>query len=504
MFTPVFEQAIKVAEIPLDDFVEWSKEIEDKKKAPNTVLFTNTARCASTLFGSMLQHEGKSVVFAEAPVLAQLSGGQSEGLWSDEELEKLVPASIRAIRKNIPSNQICVIKTTSSEVKLVPYTKLMRNVKHIFMFRRNAVDSVEKSTYRSLGKYAHKLVTVYLTLYKFSPSWYNWTFGILSFSDGWLFRKLNPINIKEWSFIVWIAPYLSYRKFEDQFCYPIVWHHDLIKNTEVVLKGVFKAISEPGHGELTEDCIPKALGRLKVDSQSGTFLSQEALKSVPLTPYTDETKKRLKKYKRDVEDFSRPENFVTIHEFYESSDILKDEHWFLYVLDKDYAYFVLLPNEIAHYNIINYPFMFTPVFEQAIKVAEMPLDDFIEWSKEIEDKKKTPNTVLFTNTARCASTLFGSMLQHEGKSVVFAEPHVLAQLSAGQSERVWNDEELEKLVPASIRAIRKNVPYNQICVIKTLSSDIKLVPYTKLMRNVKHIFMFRRNAVDSVEKSTYR
>uniref|UniRef100_A0A914EC20 Uncharacterized protein n=1 Tax=Acrobeloides nanus TaxID=290746 RepID=A0A914EC20_9BILA len=307
MFTPVFEQAIKVAEMPLDDFIEWSKEIENKKKTPNTVLFTNTARCASTLFGSMLQHEEKSVVFAEPHVLAQLSGGQSEGLWRDEELEKLVPASIRAIRKNIPSDQICIIKTTSSEIKLVPYTKLMHDVKYIFMFRRNAVDSVEKSTYRSLGNYAHKMVSVYLTLYKFSPSWYNWIFGVMSFSEGWLFRMLDPKDIKEWAFIVWIAPYLSYRKFENQFCYPIVWHHELIKNTEMVLKGVFKSISEPGHGELNEDCILKALERLKVDSQGGTFLSQEVLKSVPITPYTDEAKKRLKKF---VEKIAVPTNIT--------------------------------------------------------------------------------------------------------------------------------------------------------------------------------------------------
>lgn len=70
--------------MPLESFVGWSKEIEEDKKAPNTILFTNTARCASTLFGSMLHHEGKSVVFAEPGVLAQLSGGLSEMLWTEE------------------------------------------------------------------------------------------------------------------------------------------------------------------------------------------------------------------------------------------------------------------------------------------------------------------------------------------------------------------------------------------------------------------------------------
>lgn len=70
----------------------------------------------------------------------------------------------------------------------------------------------------------------------------------------------------------------------------------------------------------------------------------------------------------------------------------------------------------------------------------MPIDDFVSWSKEIEQDRKIPNTVLFTNTARCASTLFGSMLQHEGKSIVLGEPHVLSQLSAGQSEGLWTEE----------------------------------------------------------------
>src|SRR4051812_33964342 len=48
--------------------------------------------------------------------------------------------------------------------------------------------------FRFLGKYAYILIPFYLTLYKFSPSLYNWIFGLLS--EGWLFRKLEPQNIK--------------------------------------------------------------------------------------------------------------------------------------------------------------------------------------------------------------------------------------------------------------------------------------------------------------------
>lgn len=93
-------------------------------------------------------------------------------------------------------DQICVIKTSSREIQLVPFLKPMPEVKHVFLWRKNGMDSIERVIYRSLGEYADQIAPVYLKIYRSAQDTFNFLMGLLLFGDGWIFRKLNPQDVK--------------------------------------------------------------------------------------------------------------------------------------------------------------------------------------------------------------------------------------------------------------------------------------------------------------------
>uniref|UniRef100_A0A914ZDV6 Uncharacterized protein n=1 Tax=Panagrolaimus superbus TaxID=310955 RepID=A0A914ZDV6_9BILA len=83
----MFEEALRVAEIDLKTFISLGNELENdgtKTPPPKCLFFSNTARCASTLFGAMLQHNGHSIVIGEHPALSILSSGLKDQYWSEK------------------------------------------------------------------------------------------------------------------------------------------------------------------------------------------------------------------------------------------------------------------------------------------------------------------------------------------------------------------------------------------------------------------------------------
>uniref|UniRef100_A0A914BX73 Uncharacterized protein n=1 Tax=Acrobeloides nanus TaxID=290746 RepID=A0A914BX73_9BILA len=48
----------------------------------------------------------------------------------------------------------------------------------------------------------------------------------------------------------------------------------------------------------------------------------------------------------------RPQDFITLFDCYEKVDQLNDPHWTIYTIDKEYAYFVLLPDNMLRYDIV--------------------------------------------------------------------------------------------------------------------------------------------------------
>jgi hypothetical protein len=284
VYLPLFEESIRVAEIDLESYLSFGDQLEVDYKPPRCLFFTNTARCASTLFGSMLQHDGHSTVIGEHYALTVLSIGLKDGYWTDNDVERLLPTTIKLIRKCIPSNHLLVFKGSSAEVMLVPYlTRQFPEIKHVFMFRRKAIPSVERVIARDPSQY------LLLQLYNFSP-FLATQFGFLVANEGALQRQLKPTHIKEFAMLVYGGSYMIYKQNKDSYDFPIVWHDQLIATPEKVLAPIFAEMDIP------ESCIPDAVARMQRDSQDSTFLSREKLQDIPITEMTSELKANLQRY----------------------------------------------------------------------------------------------------------------------------------------------------------------------------------------------------------------
>ncbi|KAK0429378.1 hypothetical protein QR680_011350 [Steinernema hermaphroditum] len=259
-YVPFFEQATRVAYVTIDSLIAHGKKLAETPQ-PRTVLFTNTARCGSTLMAQMLSLHGVSVCFAEPHVLTNLSYLANEGYYTEEFLRRVIPAVINFFRKDVPSNQICMIKTASTETRLVPlFDETVPDLTHMFMCRKNGLTSVERLLLRD------KTMRPVLEIY----NWFPHIADIISLrcaGDGDFLRKLYPRNILEWAAIVYGAPYSHYLKNKKHYK-AIAWYQDVVENGEKTISDLFEKIGIP------LDCVPQALERLEHDSQGGTCISR--------------------------------------------------------------------------------------------------------------------------------------------------------------------------------------------------------------------------------------
>lgn len=237
-YLPIFDEAMRTAEMDLASFTALADELEIDYKPPRTLFFTNAPRCASTLLGSMLQHKEHSIVLGEHSTMMIMSIGFAENYWSVWEVENYLPALIKMHRKCVPSDKLFVLKGSSTEIKLVPFlSKLMPEILHIFMFRKKGYDSVEKSVLRHPAQF-------FLTkMYNFSPFLTTSFFGFLVACEGSLMRELKPKTPKEFAMLVYGGPYFYYKQNLNLFNFGIVWHHELINDPEKILKPIFEKVS---------------------------------------------------------------------------------------------------------------------------------------------------------------------------------------------------------------------------------------------------------------------
>uniref|UniRef100_A0A914W1D7 Sulfotransferase n=1 Tax=Plectus sambesii TaxID=2011161 RepID=A0A914W1D7_9BILA len=266
----------------MSDFLLWTDKLAQRRQ-PKTVFFTNTARCGSTLFAKMLDHQGISVCFGEPRPLTTLAVGYLEKYWSSSETETLLKAVITVLRRGVPFDQICVIKTPSFDSCLVPLlANVFPEIKHVFMFRKNGLDSVERMIVQ-VGEFMHSL----LPLYSISPA--------LSAALSWAFigsanrfmRVIKPRNMKEWAAILYASPYADYLKNKHLFCLPVIWYESIMTDTETTLRPIFRELGLP------EEKIREALLCLNEDSQRDTVLSRTSMKNVRATKMTEATRARL-------------------------------------------------------------------------------------------------------------------------------------------------------------------------------------------------------------------
>ncbi|ETN76590.1 hypothetical protein NECAME_11569 [Necator americanus] len=287
IFVPLFERALVAAEMKRSEFLKFAEKLAAQPQ-PKTVLYTNTARCGSTLLGRMLHRPGFSVCYAEHPALTTLTIALGEGFMSETEVRELLHAAITCLRAHLPTGVLCVLKTQSFEARLVPLCEGIPNLKHIFMFRKKALLSVEKVLRREEFLY-HLL----LELYNYSP-FLSQCFGSLTSGEGKWIRLLHPHNPRALAAIILASPMSEYLKNKDMYCHPIVWFHEVIGDTEKVLTSLFNEIGIP------LSCIPDAVECKKIDSQGGSFLSSQNLTHIKFAPISSSDRTMLEDYAKKM------------------------------------------------------------------------------------------------------------------------------------------------------------------------------------------------------------
>ncbi|CAJ0945927.1 unnamed protein product, partial [Mesorhabditis belari] len=279
VYVQLFDEALLLAEMSRKEFERFAGELA-KNPQPETIYYTNTARCGSTLLAKMLHCEGKSHCTAEPYPIPNLSIGLDEGYFTREDVKTLLPHVITVLRKDVPVDQVFILKTECTGVRLVEFTDEIPNFRNLFSFRKNGIDSVERILKRE--EIGDLLTAIYLA----SPQLCNWIYGFLSGMEGKHYQRLKPDTDKKRSAIVYAAPYGTYLKNEERFLMPCVWFHDIIHNTEGLLREIFRNIGIP------EDLAVEQAKWKGEDSQKGTFLSQEALRHIE-TPMMKENERNL-------------------------------------------------------------------------------------------------------------------------------------------------------------------------------------------------------------------
>uniref|UniRef100_A0A914P9W5 Uncharacterized protein n=1 Tax=Panagrolaimus davidi TaxID=227884 RepID=A0A914P9W5_9BILA len=289
VYMSIFNEAIYVVQMDLKSYIALGNELEIDTKPPKCLFFSNAARCASTLFGSMLHHTNHSFCIGEHPALINLTIGICENFWSDKDINEIISATIKTIRKGFPSDQLFIFKTTSGEVILVPYlAQIFPEMKQIFMFRRGGLESIERmlscdASYpilAQLNKTSEKLASI---------------FGFYVIYKGQVPSTLKPKNMREVAMLFYATPYYTYKRNQRLFDFPIVWHHELIATPEKILKPIFEKLNIP------DSCIPDALARMQTDSQDNTFLSQKSMKHLTASKIMTGEKEVLKFYANELQ-----------------------------------------------------------------------------------------------------------------------------------------------------------------------------------------------------------
>ncbi|KIH52344.1 hypothetical protein ANCDUO_17555 [Ancylostoma duodenale] len=270
LYVPLFERAIAVAEMKRSEFLEFAKQLAAQPQ-PSTVFYTNTARCGSTLLGKMLHRPGMSVCYGEHPALTALSLALGEELMNESEVRELLHAVIPCLRAHLPTGIVCVLKTQSFEARLVPLCEGIPNLKHIFMFRKKALLSVEKSILRQAF-----MNVLLLELYNYSPPLAR-KLSLLIAGEGKWIRQLHPQNLRSLAAIVLAGPMSHYERNKKMYCHPIVWFHEVINDTENVLTSLFNEIGIP------LSCVPDAVQCKNRDSQEGSILSSQKLTHIKVS-----------------------------------------------------------------------------------------------------------------------------------------------------------------------------------------------------------------------------
>lgn len=110
-------------------------------------------------------------------------------------------------------------------------------------------------------------------------------------------------------------------------------------------------------------------------------------------------------------DLAQSTDFVCYHETFADPKVLfSDPRWTLYSMDKDYVYFIQMPEPFHFYNAQKAPLLYVTQFYEGQKLARISLRAFCELSDKIL-QNPVGRVVFYTNAGRSGSTLLTRLLQ---------------------------------------------------------------------------------------------
>ena len=166
--------------------------------------------------------------------------------------------------------------------------------------------------------------------------------------------------------------------------------------------------------------------------------------------------------------------------------LLDSPDWSLYAIDPDRgeATFVELPE---HIDLGDAPFAYTAQFEEAKSVVSLPLQVFIELSKDIQP---TSTLAVLYSTGRCGSTLASRILAQIPGVWSISEPDCLTNLSLARHS--VSDDLILQLFTASRRFLCQLAPEATNTIIKPRSEQVfQIEAFSRANPDVQNIFLYR-------------
>ncbi len=186
-----------------------------------------------------------------------------------------------------------------------------------------------------------------------------------------------------------------------------------------------------------------------------------------------------------------------------AAEIVTNEKWTLYTIDREFAYFVFLPNPLTSYCADKVPFFRVDQYLCAQKFARIRLDDFCRLGSLVGPPKG--HVIFLTYSPRSGSTLLSQILQTCENVSVIAEPDVFSLLcSLFEYEQVWSEKEFLPILKSTLDLFCKNMTTEQTLVLKPRSVGTELVPFVRqLYPHIRQIFIYRqpKASLNSIQRT---
>ena len=129
-------------------------------------------------------------------------------------------------------------------------------------------------------------------------------------------------------------------------------------------------------------------------------------------------------------------------------------------------------------------------FRYARNVVKMSVTDFVSLAERIGDP--TVPVIWTSKTGRCGGTLLCRVFEYVPGTLVIQQPDPPLHLCHLQEKCTYIESQYEAMLKSTIRVLSKQHPgIKMICIKPRARSTAIMKDLTRLLPNLKHIFMYR-------------